>query len=140
MCQRREVAEEHERFVEHVPLGIASPAWPVSGVRAQDVVKRDEMTVAQSFCGLRVVANSQRVCTNLVLWKCDAYLQSGISPDLVICFSYSLATIDDGLEGGCMYRRSLVYVASFHRSAGGGLPRARYPGLVQGSWPRGWCW
>ena len=83
VCQSRKVAEEHERFVEHLPVGIASPAWSMGRVRTQDVVKGDEVTVAHSFRRLRIVANNRGIRTNLVLRKCNAYLHIRIPHDLV---------------------------------------------------------
>ena len=64
-------------------VGIPSPAWSMGGFRAQDVVKRDEVTVAHSFRRLRIVANNRGIRTNLGLRKCNAYLHIRIPHNLV---------------------------------------------------------
>src|SRR6266849_2649241 len=73
-CQRREVAEEHEWFVEHILLSVALPAPAVRGIGAQNVVIRDKMTVTQPLSRLRVVTNDQGVCADLGLRKRNSYL------------------------------------------------------------------
>src|SRR5713226_9502995 len=73
-CQRREVAEEHEWFVEHILLSVTLPTWPVRGISTQNVVIRDKVTVTQPLRRLCVVTNDQGVRANLGLRKCNSYL------------------------------------------------------------------
>ena len=70
-CQ---VAEKDKRLVEHLPKGIALPARAVGGVCAQNVVKGDQVAIAESFYGLGIVANNYGVGANFGLGKCDSYL------------------------------------------------------------------
>src|SRR5713226_5995691 len=73
-CQRREVAEEHEWFVEHILLSVTLPAWAMRGVGTQNVVICDKVTVTQPLSRLCVVANDCWVCANLGLRESDSYL------------------------------------------------------------------
>src|SRR5260370_33554085 len=73
-CQRCEVAEEHEWFVEHILLSVTLPAPAVRGISTQNVVIRDKVTVTQPLRRLRVVTNDQGVCADLGLRKRNSYL------------------------------------------------------------------
>ncbi len=78
--QRREIAEEHKRLVEHVLAGIPSPAWTMCGVYAQHVVKGNDVTVAQSLYRLRVIADGGWIGAYLGLRKGDSKLHSSSNP------------------------------------------------------------
>jgi hypothetical protein len=91
--QGRQVAEEYKRLVEHLPVSIPLPAWTVGGICAQDVVKGDKVTIAQSFYRLGIVANNYGVRTNFGLRKRDSYLHFQIPHDLAAMFSLLFVTV-----------------------------------------------
>ena len=67
-----EKAEQHERLVERVAMGIrALPAARPLGVRPQDMVEGEHMGIAHPLDGLRIVADPRRIRSDLDLWEHD---------------------------------------------------------------------
>jgi hypothetical protein len=131
-CQ---VAKEDKRFVEHLPEGVALPAWPVGRVCAQDVVKKDEVAVTESFYGLGIVAYDYGVCANFGLWKGDSYLHFRFP----FChseagkFGSSLgpaSTRRTRAETGSIFRPHLITCGTFTRE---GLDRELLSGVEKSS-------
>ena len=67
-----EKAEQHERLVERVPMGIrALPAARPLGVRPEDMVEGEHVCIAHPLDRLRVVADPRRIRSDLDLWEHD---------------------------------------------------------------------
>jgi len=71
---RRQVAEQHEDFMEHAVVRIPTPARPLRGIRPEDVVVREQVPKAHVLHGFGVRADTAWICPNLGLRKNDAEL------------------------------------------------------------------
>src|SRR5690606_24998120 len=68
--QRREVAEQHEYLVEHMPGVITpTPAARSIGICAKDVIVDEDVVEAHLFDGLRMAADIRRIAADFGLWE-----------------------------------------------------------------------
>ena len=72
----REVAEEHERLVKHILVGVrAAPVWTTAlRVRAEHVIEHEQVLETEALDRLRVGTDGARVGADLGLRKDNAKL------------------------------------------------------------------
>src|SRR5450432_1258331 len=57
----REITKENKWLVKQAFMSIAFPSWAVGWICTQNMIKGNQMTIAQFLCRLCIIANNQRI-------------------------------------------------------------------------------